>query len=65
MHSEIATFSPPTLIAQSDLEGLLPKEVDVLIVGGGLLGSALAYYLSVRGTEVLLVERGELNREAS
>ncbi|MCX6430792.1 MAG: FAD-binding oxidoreductase [Actinobacteria bacterium] len=63
MHSEVPTFSPP-LVAQSDLQGPLPKEVDVLIVGGGLLGSALAYYLSVRGTEVLLVERGELNREA-
>jgi glycine/D-amino acid oxidase-like deaminating enzyme len=37
----------------------------VLIVGGGLAGSALAYYLAREGVEVTLVERGELNREAS
>jgi glycine/D-amino acid oxidase-like deaminating enzyme len=43
----------------------LPAETDVLIVGGGLAGAALAYYLAKEGVEVALVERGELNREAS
>jgi glycine/D-amino acid oxidase-like deaminating enzyme len=38
---------------------------DVLIIGGGILGCATAYYLAKRGVEVLLVERGGLNREAS
>ncbi len=43
----------------------MPHEVDVVVIGGGLLGSALSYYLSIQGVEVLLLERGELNREAS
>jgi glycine/D-amino acid oxidase-like deaminating enzyme len=38
---------------------------DALIVGGGVLGSATAYYLARRQQDVLLVERGGLNREAS
>jgi glycine/D-amino acid oxidase-like deaminating enzyme len=43
----------------------LPAATDVLIVGGGLVGVALAYYLAREGVEVVLVERTELNREAS
>ncbi len=43
----------------------LPDDTDVLIVGGGLAGSALAYYLAQAGVETTLVERADLNREAS
>lgn len=39
--------------------------VDVVIIGGGLLGAACAYYLSKGGARVLLLERGDLNRQAS
>lgn len=45
--------------------GDLPAETDVLVVGGGVAGLALAFYLTGAGVEVVLVERGELNREAS
>ena len=38
---------------------------DVLVIGGGILGCAAAYYLAKRNTDVLLIERGALNREAS
>lgn len=38
---------------------------DVVVVGGGLFGCATAYYLAKRGASVLLVEKGELNRQAS
>lgn len=48
-----------------DLNSPLPSECDVLIVGGGLAGCALAYYLAKAGVEAVVVERGELNREAS
>ena len=41
------------------------RSTDVLIIGGGILGCATASYLARRGVEVLLVERGGLNREAS
>ena len=44
--------------------GLLDR-ADVLVIGGGVLGCAALYHLARRGVDVALVERGELNREAS
>jgi sarcosine oxidase, subunit beta len=38
---------------------------DVLIVGGGLAGCATAYYLAREGVEVALIERYDLNTQAS
>jgi sarcosine oxidase subunit beta len=38
---------------------------EVLIIGGGLAGAAAAYYLARAGAEVLLVERADLNGQAS
>jgi len=38
---------------------------DVAVIGGGLVGCASAYYLAARGARVLLLERQELNRQAS
>jgi len=35
------------------------------VIGGGLAGTAVAYELAGEGLDVLLLERGELNREAS
>ena len=37
----------------------------VVIAGGGVIGSAIAYYLTGAGAEVVIVERGELAGEAS
>jgi glycine/D-amino acid oxidase-like deaminating enzyme len=58
---------PPSLLAPSDedLSAPLPPSTDVVVIGGGLAGCALAYYLAKCGVEVVLLERGELNREAS
>lgn len=55
----------PVLPRVKDLEAKLPSSTDVVVVGGGLVGCALAYYLAKTGTEVVVLERGELNREAS
>jgi glycine oxidase len=41
------------------------KSWDVIIVGGGIIGLSLAISLRKQGLRVLLVERGELGREAS
>jgi len=38
---------------------------DILIVGGGLAGSAAAYYLAREGAEVTVIERFDLNTQAS
>ena len=38
---------------------------DVAIIGGGIMGCALAYDLTQRGASVLLLERDQLAREAS
>jgi glycine/D-amino acid oxidase-like deaminating enzyme len=38
---------------------------DVVIVGGGIVGTASAYYLARAGVSVTLVERGEIGREQS
>ncbi|MBX3530982.1 MAG: FAD-binding oxidoreductase [Rhizobiaceae bacterium] len=40
-------------------------QTDVLIIGGGLVGCAVSYFLAVRGIESLVVDRGQFNREAS
>jgi glycine oxidase len=39
--------------------------VDVAIVGGGVIGCAIAYYLSKSGVDVALFDRGDIGAEAS
>jgi glycine/D-amino acid oxidase-like deaminating enzyme len=41
------------------------ERFDAVVVGGGLLGTATAYHLARGGAHTLLVEKGELNRQAS
>jgi glycine oxidase len=38
---------------------------DVIIVGGGVIGCAIAYYLAETGARVTILERGEVGGEAS
>jgi sarcosine oxidase, subunit beta len=45
--------------------GPLPAETDVAVIGGGIAGAAMAFYLAREGVEVVLLDRAELNREAS
>lgn len=53
------------LLSTAESLAPLPDETDVLIIGGGIVGASLAYYLSAAGVETLLTDRSELNREAS
>lgn len=43
----------------------LPAETDVVVVGGGITGASAAYHLAKKGARVALLERFELNTEAS
>ncbi|MFN8458248.1 MAG: FAD-binding oxidoreductase [Anaerolineae bacterium] len=40
-------------------------QTDVLVIGGGILGCAAAYYLAKRGVSVALVDKGPLASEAT
>jgi glycine/D-amino acid oxidase-like deaminating enzyme len=54
-----------TLPPLSALTRELPARTDVLVIGGGIAGVLVARGLAAAGVEVVLAERGELNREAS
>ncbi len=56
-------MSPPVDPVQSDPS--LPKSADVVIIGGGIIGSATAYYLTKRGMKVAIVEKGRIAGEQS
>lgn len=53
MNTPAAAFN--TVSATQD--DSLPREVDVAIIGGGLMGCACAYYLSKAGAKVLLIDK--------
>ena len=43
----------------------LPEEADVVIIGGGIMGCSIAYYLAKRGIDVVLVDKGAIGYEQS
>ncbi|MEO8006317.1 MAG: FAD-dependent oxidoreductase, partial [Betaproteobacteria bacterium] len=55
----------PTIKMTSSQESTLPSDVDVLVVGGGAMGCAVSYYLATFGVDVCLIDRAELNMQAS
>lgn len=61
----VARAVPVLGVPAEHCRSALPASTDVLVMGGGIAGTAMAYYLAKAGIEVTLVERGELNREAS
>src|SRR5262249_13707279 len=43
----------------------MERDADVVVVGGGIVGCAAAYYLARRGVRVAVVERGPVHGEQS
>jgi glycine oxidase len=43
----------------------MKDSADVLIVGGGIIGCSIAYFLRKRGAEVIVLEKGDIGGQAS
>jgi sarcosine oxidase subunit beta len=44
---------------------MIPKEAEIVVLGGGVMGSCTAYFLSKAGKQVVLIEKGHIGGEAS
>jgi glycine/D-amino acid oxidase-like deaminating enzyme len=58
-------FVPPDMARARDTEPLPTETVDTLVIGGGVAGCCLAYWLAREGIEAMVVERDEVNLQAS
>lgn len=43
----------------------MQRTTEVVIIGGGIIGCAIAYYLRKRNVDIIVLERGEIGAEAS
>ena len=58
-------FVPPDMARPRDIAPLPAETVDTLVIGGGVAGSCLAYWLAREGIEAMVVERDDVNLQAS
>lgn len=68
--SQFVDFSPQLSEGRSraraiETDTILPEAVDVVIIGGGNLGTSAAYFLARNGLKVALCEKGAIAGEAS
>jgi glycine/D-amino acid oxidase-like deaminating enzyme len=56
-------MSVPLAIVDSSTN--FPASADVVIIGGGIIGTFAAYYLQQRGLQVVLLEKGRVGAEQS
>jgi glycine/D-amino acid oxidase-like deaminating enzyme len=56
---------PPDMARPVETEPLPREIVDTLVIGGGVAGSCVAYWLAQEGIDTLVVERDDMNLQAS
>src|SRR3712207_4634451 len=57
--------SMPAPLMHIESSPSLPREADVVVIGGGVVGVFTAYYLARRGVSVALLEKGRVAAEQS
>ncbi|MBB4369668.1 glycine/D-amino acid oxidase-like deaminating enzyme [Bradyrhizobium sp. cir1] len=55
----------PAPLSHIETSPELPRDADVVVIGGGIIGVFAAYYLTLRGLSVALVEKGRIGAEQS
>ena len=55
----------PAPLMHVETTPFLPREADVVVIGGGVVGVFTAYYLARRGVKVALLEKGRVAAEQS
>jgi glycine/D-amino acid oxidase-like deaminating enzyme len=55
----------PIVMDRLDRQTTLPERVEVVIIGGGIIGITAALYLAQRGVSVAVCEKGEVGHEQS
>ncbi|MEM7443003.1 MAG: FAD-dependent oxidoreductase [Pseudomonadota bacterium] len=60
-----ARAGSPNLSLPEGAEPFEREAADIVIIGGGVVGACTAYYLADAGQDVLLVERDDINLQAS
>jgi len=56
---------PGPVLAPFDADSELPRSVDAVVIGGGIIGASTALELAERGLSVLLCEKGQIGAEQS